>query len=975
MAVLEGIGTGIFASFLYETAKNTVAERYKSYVPALFNSNPAYLNEAESILEESVNEIRSKYRNYKTVQIFLGAEKLRREGVLSPVLDFLINSGPNPETQIRQSLQSCVVGGEFTFNRGVPSPEFGRIVRDITKTIEQKFRRSERLVGFLTYTCITHLQSKVDALHKIADEIHRTSSAVSESSPFLKHYSEDLKKTSKRLSLHGVEKITSKGTLSQDLSTTYIEIEASCPGVSERKSKAFLSPLRTRFSAAEIIAELPKVILKGPAGSGKTTVLQKLILDASFNGKDGKLPVYIPLRRLEKGYSEEWTIESVFQMAIRSPVIQANIPIDVVDQLELVGNNVAFLLDGLDELSERTRAKFWQLVEDIETRLPRAKIVITTRPLANVHHADGTIKDSIYSDRATFNRARLQWKPSPEFFEFTVGDLTNTQISEFIDRWFDGVDPETRTLAGRDADWEQLPHRLKTYLFTAPQEETLKLARSPLICSLVCLIFFLRDGTLPSSRRQLYEMATQLLIEVRDSARDVRVDAKFDVIDRDRRESLLQSIALEMQEGDTGAESQSIEVRRDSVERIARKWLDDNRFQEISESELIDMLVERCAIIREPSSGMVDFVHRSFMEFLAANEIVLKRGPHSVRSRIENEQWVATLNFAMNTPQGGVYFGGALVSELISYVKEKYKKPQQKHIRRNLGYRIASLLDHRAEYPVQNHNSIRELCEIVLPPSTMSEAFDCREIPISFLGEVIDFKSISSIGDEAVKASGFLLAQHEDPRSAEYLMSGFQDHGDVDLITAINASGRVPFGDHTALLKRVSNGSFRKKVYLSADEVQEKSIRSTLGSDIGIRFPFNGRDFVGWDVLRKAREISLVSPTRNDWDALIHGETQKFRNCSTLEIIGGADFNIGDIARLFPRCRFLILEDCRHFSAEGLDKMRQPELIEFRRISYPISLNFHTAPLSLETVNFYSCAEVNYEEDVEKQIEIEFGTL
>lgn len=976
MAIAESVATGLVAGYLYDVSKNAVPDSVKKYVPAVFNSNPSYLLEAERLLAEAVDELREKYKKYKTIGIFLGQEKLRREGVLAPVLDYLINSGPNPESQLRSSLQTCVVAGEFTFSKGHPNTEFGRIVRDITRTVEQKFRRSERLVGFLSYTVIEHLQAKVDAVKKLLENSELASASTNSSSNFFQLYLDDLKNVSKSLRLHGVEKITSKGTLSQDLSATYIEIEATCPGVRNKKSKSLLTPLKTRFKTEEILAEVPKVILKGPAGCGKTTVLQKLILEADFNGATGSLPIYVPLRRLERGYSEQWSIESVFHSVVRNPVIQSNIPLNLTDQLKAFGSNVVFLLDGVDELSERSRTKLWQLAADIEERLPAARIVITTRPLANVHHADGTIKDSIYFDRATFNRARMQWRPSDGFFEFMIGDLTNTQISVFVDRWFDGVDIETRTLAGKDTEWETLPRRLKAHLFTAPHEDTLTLARSPLICSLVCLIFFLRDGTLPSSRRQLYEMATQLLIEVRDSSREVRVDQKFDVIDRERRESLLQSIALEMQEGDTGVESQSIEIRRESVEAITKKWLEDHRFLDFGESELIDMLVERCAIIREPSTGVVDFVHRSFMEFLAANEIVLKRGPHSVRTHIENEQWIATLNFAMNTPQGGVYFGGALIAELVDYISEKFKKPQQKHIKRNLGYRIASLLDHRAEYPIQNHDTIRELCSIILPPSSMSEAFDCREIPIEFLGEMVDFKAVSGAGDEAIKASGFLLAQHEDARSAEYLASGFQNHGDLDLISAINYSGRVPLQEHVALKKRLSNGSFRKKVFLTADEVQNKTLRKLLGREVGIRFPFTGKEFKGWDVLRNARDITLVAPVRADWDAMLYSDSKKFRHCTTLEIRGGADFSFDDISSLFPRCRMIILEDCRHFSARGLEGLRVPELLEFRRISYPITLDLSSAPESLESVSFYSCADVTCDgEELASHIDVEYATL
>ena len=90
-----------------------------------------------------------------------------------------------------------------------------------------------------------------------------------------------------------------------------------------------------------------------------------------------------------------------------------------------------------------------------------------------------------------------------------------------------------------------------------------------------------------------------------------------------RRIEVLRTIAFLMQEGlDPDATDQLIEIEKKKVISFVKKWIDDNDFSALTPEEIVHFLIERCSVIREPVSNRIDFIHRSFMEYLAANEAV-----------------------------------------------------------------------------------------------------------------------------------------------------------------------------------------------------------------------------------------------------------------------------------------------------------------------------------------------------------------
>ena len=158
----------------------------------------------------------------------------------------------------------------------------------------------------------------------------------------------------------------------------------------------------------------------------------------------------------------------------------------------------AFLLDGVDELAESTQDNFWKFVRAIVNDFPTAQIIITSRNISVVHLFTGEYRDDIYQSRERFRTAALQWRPPSGFFEFIVSPLTNEEISNFIDRWHTGIDEDLLPFSER-SEIKTFPRKLKAEMFLPANRMVLDLSRTPLLCALICMIFFLREGQLPKT--------------------------------------------------------------------------------------------------------------------------------------------------------------------------------------------------------------------------------------------------------------------------------------------------------------------------------------------------------------------------------------------------------------------------------------------------------------------------------------------
>ena len=124
-----------------------------------------------------------------------------------------------------------------------------------------------------------------------------------------------------------------------------------------------------------------RVLIEGVAGSGKSTLTQRMCCDYS-NGRfaqDYNMVVHVALRSLPKDDQQKLTLQDL----IFTSVGEADIVEEVAASItSCQGQAVLFIFDGFDELSEEMRES--SLVRDIIKGhiLPQSSFVVTTRPIA-----------------------------------------------------------------------------------------------------------------------------------------------------------------------------------------------------------------------------------------------------------------------------------------------------------------------------------------------------------------------------------------------------------------------------------------------------------------------------------------------------------------------------------------------------------------------------------------------------------------
>ncbi|WP_435969442.1 NACHT domain-containing protein [Streptomyces sp. Qhu_M48] len=442
--------------------------------------------------------------------------------------------------------------------------------------------------------------------------------------------------------------------------------------------------------ADQVLARHEKVLLRGAAGSGKTTLVQWLAVSAAREDATGghrnadgmaylhdRVPFVLPLRALTR-HGERLPTPDRFLSAAGCPLTP---PDGWTDRVLAAGRGLV-LVDGIDEIpeAERDRARRW--LRDLLDSYEGNRWLVTSRPTA----------------------VRDDWLAPDGFAELTLAPMSPTEVATFVRRWHRAAGPEA-------APYEQpLLDALRTTADVA------QLATNPLMCGLICALHHGRRGFLPRGRKALYDAALSLLLSRRDRERDMGTPYGIELGDAPQIQ-LIQRLAywLTLNGRTTMDRAHAESVVRETVPAITEA-------AGYEAGAVFTHLLHRSGLLREPTADTVDFVHRTFQDYLAAKALVDRWDIGVLVRHAADDQWEDVIRMAV---------GHARPRECAEIFEELLKAADAAPDRRTQ-LRVlvvaATALDHATEVAPEIRERILARTGEVIPPRDPEEARELASV-------------------------------------------------------------------------------------------------------------------------------------------------------------------------------------------------------------------------------------------------------
>ena len=429
----------------------------------------------------------------------------------------------------------------------------------------------------------------------------------------------------------------------------------------------------------DVFAHHRRLVVVAREGYGKTTLLKWAAVQIARNMPDvqidawqGCLPFFVRLRDYARQPLPPIARLPLGLKAKEIEILEDSIPAKWAIKRLREKRGVIFL-DGLDEVNEQKQQEALAWAEQILQLEPETIVILSGRP------------DAI-------NRQEIEPELSRLGFQFvTLKEMDDEMITAFVQQWHEAI---VHTNC-KYHDKEGVPERQEKMLETLEGRAELRgIATTPLVCAMLCALNLTKLGELPRDRIRLYGECIDLLLK-RDELREVDLSDYGVSLRAENARRLLARLAYWMMEREQST------VEREDAERVI-----DN--EELDGPKIANYLAERSGILQKQSEEEFDFLHRSFQEFLAAQQIVEDHEVLKVVRQYGGEKaWRETIcllaGFVKPKDQ----------QELITALLEKARQePEQARFYHLLAWDFWELLDettHPANQLMQNH--VHGLCK------------------------------------------------------------------------------------------------------------------------------------------------------------------------------------------------------------------------------------------------------------------------
>ncbi|WP_353943211.1 NACHT domain-containing protein [Streptomyces sp. HUAS MG91] len=419
---------------------------------------------------------------------------------------------------------------------------------------------------FVARTLVEQSRGQHELLARTDELIRRTPPADAPDTAFEQRYLSYVAERHRHLTIYGIDLRDAPERWPLEVAYLSLEATATTPTGSFDDLPGAVAPARIRAEDA-FDDDHDRVLLRGEAGSGKTTLIQWLAVTAT-----GHVPIVLPLRTLVR--AAELPSPAAFLTAVGCPLTAP----DGWAERVLGAGRALVLVDGLDEIpaADRHRVRSW--LTSLIGAYDGNRWLLTTRPTA----------------------VRADWLADAGFREVLLPPMRGADVTTFVRRW--------HTAAEAGAYEGALLDALRT------KRDLARLATNPLMCGLICALHRERRGYLPTGRKELYDAALSMLLTRRDRERGMTgVD-----LGEEAQLELLQHLAYAL------ILSGRTEMSRDAAEAALER-----RLPSVASASplgdapaVLSALLLRSGLLRQPANGVVNFVHRTFQDYLGARHAV-----------------------------------------------------------------------------------------------------------------------------------------------------------------------------------------------------------------------------------------------------------------------------------------------------------------------------------------------------------------